>query len=68
MRNTAFDRKLTEHFVSSYRYVPNQELYDYNIHFPLVNSCRNGQTQQYFDAMSYAPFFYNIPYFYLDGE
>ena len=55
-------------FVHSFRYIPHSEKYDFNPYFPFVNSCSTGKIQRYTYPMAFTPFFYNIPYFYLDGE
>lgn len=55
-------------FIKEFRYVPFRESYTYIPHFPLVNVCSTGKTIPYNRFMSYVPFFYTIPYFYLDGE
>lgn len=55
-------------FIKSFGYIPHSEKLRYNAYFPFVNSCSLGKVLPYTFPMAFTPFFYNIPYFYLDAE
>ena len=58
---------ILQEFIREFRYVPHEQLLDYNPYWPCIQNYLGVVTKYNWPA-SLQPFKYTIPYFYLDAE